>query len=253
VVYLILRREWPRDWWIATKEVERAIIAFLEQPQNIEEALTCENSKDWECAMREEYDSLMTNNTWTLVPLPAGRKPISCKWVFKIKQGANGEVECYKARLVARGFTQTYGVDYNETFAPVAKFTSIRSILALAALEDMDIHQMDVKIAFLNGELEEEIYMEQPQGFVHQGGEHLVCKFQKSLYGLKQSPRAWNQKLDAFLKSIEFMKSEVDPRMRLTLPIVGTWSPQGLPKTQSSISGVKTPRIGVFFISMERS
>jgi hypothetical protein len=126
----------------------------------------------------------------------------------KIKQGANGEVERYKARLVARGFTQTYRVDYNETFAPVAKFTSIHCILALAALEDMEIHLMDVKIAFLNGKLEEEIYMEQPQGFVHQGGEHLVCKLHKSLYGLKQSPRAWNQKLDAFLKSIEFMKSE---------------------------------------------
>ncbi len=120
-------------------------------------------------------------------------------------------MEHYKARLVARGFTQTYGVDYNETFARVAKFTSIRCILALAALEDMEIHQMDVKTTFLNGELEEEIYMEQPQGFVHQGGEHLVCKLQKSLYGLKQSPRAWNQKLDAFLQSIEFMKSEDDP------------------------------------------
>jgi hypothetical protein len=131
--------------------------------------------------------------------------------VFKIKQGANGEVERYKAKLVARGFTQTYRVDYNKTFVPVAKFTSIRCIFALAALEDMEIHQMDVKTAFLNGELEEEIYMEQPQGFVHQGGEHLVCKLQKSLYGLKQSPRAWNQKLDAFLKSIEFMKSEADP------------------------------------------
>jgi hypothetical protein len=201
------QREWPRDWRITTKEVERATVAFLEEPQNIEEALTCENSKEWECAMQEEYDSLMTNNTWTLVPLPSGRKPVSCKWVFKIKQGANGEVECYKARLVARGFTQTYKVDYNETFAPVAKFTSIRCILALAALEDMEIHQMDVKTAFLNGELEKEIYMEQPQGFVHKGGEHLVCKLHKSLYGLKQSPRAWNQKLDAFLKSIEFMKS----------------------------------------------
>ncbi len=145
-----------------------------------------------------------------MVPLPAGRKPVSCKWVFKIKQGANGEVECYKARLVARGFTQTYGVDYNETFAPVAKFTSIRCILVLAALEDMEIHQMDVKTTFLNGKLKKEIYMEQPQGFVHQGGEHFVCKLQKSLYGLKQSPRAWNQKLDAFLKSIEFMKSEAD-------------------------------------------
>jgi hypothetical protein len=161
--------------------------------------------------MREEYDSFMINNTWTLVPLPTSRKLVSCKWVFKIKQGANGEVERYKARLVARDFTQTYGVDYNETFVLVTKFTSIRCILALPALEDMEIHQMDVKTAFLKGELEEEIYMEQPQGFVHQGGEHLVCKLHKSLYGLKQSPRAWNQKLDAFLKSIEFMKSGVDP------------------------------------------
>jgi hypothetical protein len=139
--------------------VERATVAFLEEPQNIEEALTCENSKEWECAMQEEYESLMTNNTWTLVPLPTGRKFVSCKWVFKIKQGPNGEVEWYKARLVARDFTQTYRVD-NKTFTPVAKFTSIRCIFSLAALEDMEIHQMDVKTAFLNGELEEEIDME---------------------------------------------------------------------------------------------
>jgi hypothetical protein len=151
------RREWPRDWWIATKEVVRAIVAFFKKPHNIAKALTCENSKEWECAMQEEYDSLMANNTWTLVPLPVRRKPVSCKWVFKIKQGANGDVDRYKARLVARGFTQTYRVDYNETFAPVSKFTSIRCILALAALEDMEIHQMDVKMAFLNGELEKEI------------------------------------------------------------------------------------------------
>jgi len=102
------------------QEVECATIAFLEEPQNIEESLTCENSKEWECAMQEEYDSLMTNNTWTLVPLLVSRKLASCKWVFKIKQGTNGEVERYKARLVARGFTQTYEVDYDETFAPVA-------------------------------------------------------------------------------------------------------------------------------------
>ncbi len=101
-------------------------------------------------------------------------------------------------------------MDYNKTFAPVAKFTSICCILALAALENVEIRQMDMKIAFINGKLEEEIYMEQPQGFVHQGGEHLVCKLHKSLYGLKQSPRAWNQKLDAFFKTIEFMKSEVN-------------------------------------------
>ncbi len=137
-----------------------ATVAFLEEPQNIEEALTCENSKEWECAMLDEYDSLMTNNTWTLVPLPADRRPVSCKWVFKIKQGANGEVERYKAKLVARGFTQTYGVDYDETFVLVTKFTSIRCILALVALENMEIYQMDVKTTFFNGELEEEIYME---------------------------------------------------------------------------------------------
>jgi hypothetical protein len=184
------RREWPRNWWIATKEVECATVTFLEKPQNIKEALTCENSKEWESAMQEKYDSLMVNNTWTLVPLPAGRKPISYKWVFKIEQGTNGDVECYKAKLVARGFTQTYGVDYNETFALVAKFTSIHCIIALTTLKDMEIHQMDVKIAFLNGELEEEIYMEQLQGFMYQGDEHLVCKLHKFLYGLKQSPRA---------------------------------------------------------------
>ncbi len=102
-------------------------------------------------------------------------------------------------------------MDYNETFALVAKFTSIRCILALAALEDMEIHQMDMKTAFLNGELEKEIYMEHPQRFVHEGGEHLMCKLHKSLYGLKQSLRAWNQKLDAYFKSIEFMKSEANP------------------------------------------
>ncbi len=145
------RREWPWDWWIATKEVERATVAFLEEPQNIEKALMCENSKEWECAMQEKYDSLIANNTWTLVPLPVGGKLVSCKWVFKIKQGANGEVERCKARLVARGFTQTYGVDYNETFAHVAKFTSICCIFALATLEDMEVHQMDVKTTFLNG------------------------------------------------------------------------------------------------------
>jgi hypothetical protein len=134
--------------------VEHATVAFLEKCQNIEEALTCENSKEWECAMQEKYDSLMANNTCTLVPLPIGRKLVSCKWVFKIKQGANGDVECYKARLLARGFTQTYGMDYNENFASVIKLTSICCILVLATLEDMEIHQMDVKITFFNGEFE---------------------------------------------------------------------------------------------------
>jgi hypothetical protein len=184
-------------------------MAFSEEPQTVEDALKGKDGKKWEIAMQEKYDSLLVNNSWSLVPLPKGRKPISCKWVFKIKHGVDGEVERYKARLVARGFTQTFGVDYNEAFAPVAKFVSIRCILALAAIEDMEIHQMDVKTAFLNGDLEEEIYMEQPEGFTHEG-DHLVCKLHKSLYGLKQSPRAWNQKLDTFLKNIKFTKSDAD-------------------------------------------
>ncbi len=171
--------------------------------------LNGEDAKKWEITMQEEYDSLLINNTWSLVPFPKGRKPISCKWVFKLKHGVDGEIERYKARLVARGFTQKIRLDYNETFAAVAKFVSIRCILALAAIEDMEIHQMDVKIAFFNGDLEEEIYMEQPKGFTHEG-EHLACKLHKSLYGLKQSLRAWNQKLDPFLKSIEFTRSDAD-------------------------------------------
>ncbi len=133
-------KEWPRDKWVATKEVERATIAFSEEPQTVEEVLNGEDAKKWEMAMQEEYDSLVINNIWSLVSLPKGRKPISCKWMFKIKHGVHGEVEHYKARLVARGFTQTFGVDYNKTFAPVVKFVSIHCILVLAAIEDMEIH-----------------------------------------------------------------------------------------------------------------
>jgi hypothetical protein len=159
--------------------------------------------------MQEEYNSLVVNNTWTLVPIPKDRKPISCKWVFKIKHGIDVEVERYKATLVARGFIQTFGVDYNETFAPIAKFVSICCILTLTVIKDMAIHQMDVKITFLNGDLEKEIYMEQSEGFT-QEGEHLVCKLHKLLYGLKQSPWAWNEKLDVFLKNIEFVRNDAD-------------------------------------------
>jgi hypothetical protein len=164
--------------------VERAAIVFSKELQTVEKALNGEDVKKWEIAMQEEYNFLVINNTWSLVPLPKGRKPISCKWVFKIKHGVDGEVERYKAKLVVRGFTQTFGVDYKETFASVVKFMSIHCILALAAIENMEIYQMDVKTAFLNGNLEEEIYMEQPKGFT-QEGEHLVCKLHKSLYELK--------------------------------------------------------------------
>ena len=126
--------------------------------------------------MELEFQSLIENKTWELVPLPKDRKSIGCKWIYKIKYNADGSVERYKARLVALGYLQKEGIDYTETFAPVAKMTSIRTLLALAAIEDAEIHQMDVKTAFLNGDLEEEIYMDQPKGFAIKGKESLVCK-----------------------------------------------------------------------------
>ena len=127
--------------------------------------------------------------------LPPGRKSIGCKWVFKVKHAEDGSVEKFQGRLVAKGFEQKYGMDYDETFSPVVKFTSIRNVIALAAEKKVHLHQMDVVSAFLNGDLEEEIYMEQPEGYVQHGKEDLVCKLRKSLYGLKQSPRYWNRKL----------------------------------------------------------
>ncbi len=146
------------------------------EPQTMKEALKGKDAKKWEITMQEEYDSLVVNNTWSLVALPKGRKPISCKWVFKIKHGVDGEVERYKAKIVARDFTQTFGVDYNKKNSLIAKFVLIHCILAPAAIKDMEIHQMDVKIAFFNGDLKKEIYMEQRKGFTHEG-EHLVASF----------------------------------------------------------------------------
>ena len=185
-------------------------MATLDDPLNVCEAMSSEDASKWEAAMQEEYDSLMANGTWELAPLPKGRKSVGCKWVFRTKKDASGEVVRHKARLVAKGFSQVAGVDFLETFAPVAKFNTIRCILALGAALDLEIHQMDVKTAFLNGELEEDIYMTQPQGFEVKDFEHLACKLKKSLYGLKQSPRAWYQRIDAFFTKEGFTRSEAD-------------------------------------------
>jgi transposase InsO family protein len=169
------------------------------EPTTYTEAMNAPDASKWEQAARDEYSSLMKNKTWRLVDLPQGRKVIGCKWVFKVKRNALGEVDRYKARLVAKGYSQSQGIDYNETFAPVAKFNSIRTLIALAAQYDLELHQMDVKTAFLNGNLEEDIYMEQPEGFAKKGQVRKVCKLQKSLYGLKQAGRAWYQKIDSTL------------------------------------------------------
>lgn len=144
---------------------------------------------------------LKKHGTWELTDLPKGRKAVKSKWVFKHK--ADGR---FRARLVAKGFTQVHGVDYDETFSPVARFETLRFLLALAAQEDWEIHGMDVKPAFLHGDLDEEIYMEQPEGFVVPGMEDKVARLLKALYGLKQASRAWNTQIDAILKELGFTR-----------------------------------------------
>ena len=131
----------------------------------------------------------MENETWKLGKLPTGTKPVGCKWIFKIKRTSDGKVECYKARLVAKRCTQKPGENYNETCSSVIRYSSIHALLAFAIQNGMIIYQMDVVTAFLNGTLVEEIYMEQPPGYIKKGEKYLVCKLKRSLYGLRQSSR----------------------------------------------------------------
>jgi hypothetical protein len=138
---------------------------------------------------------------------------VTSRWLYKLKHAADGNIERYKARFVARGFSQVEGVDYDETFASVARYTSIRSMISIATEMGWKIHQMDVKTAFLNGLIQEEVYIEHPLGFEVHGRESHVCRLKKALYGLKQAPRAWYSRIDAYLQQLGFEKSEVDPSL----------------------------------------
>jgi hypothetical protein len=152
--------------------------------------------------MAEEYQSIMKNDVWDIVPRPEGKSVVISKWIYKIKHANDGSVEKYKVRFVAREFSQVEGIDYEETFAPVARYTFIRTIIALAASMGWKLNQMDVKTAFLNGEIEEEVYIEHPEGFVIHDEKSHVCRLKKALYGLKQAPSAWYEKMDGFLMSL---------------------------------------------------
>ncbi|KAF2353386.1 Integrase catalytic core [Trinorchestia longiramus] len=179
-------------------------------PANVEEALHGPESKLWKAAIEEEMASMNINNVWSLAQCPKNKKPIRCKWIFKKKTGPDGNVCSYKARLVAQGYAQKFGVDYDETFSPVVRFESVRAVLALAAKHNLQLHHMDVATALLNGELSEEIYLTQPEGFVSEGNENRVCKLNKSLYGLKQSSKCWNTALDGHLNQLGFKQFKTD-------------------------------------------
>lgn len=181
--------------------------ANAKEPETFAEAF---QNSDWSKAMQEEIAALKRNQTWELVPKPRDVEPFSCKWVYKIKRRTDGSIERHKAHLVARGFSQQYGLDYDETFSPVAKLTTVRVLLALAANKDWDLWQMDVKNAFLHGDLDREIYMNQPMGFQSQGHPEYVCKLRKALYGLKQAPRAWYGKIAEFLTQSGYSVTPAD-------------------------------------------
>jgi hypothetical protein len=187
-----------------------ASISAITVPQNWREALMI---PEWKGAMVEEMKALAKNGTWELVKLPEGKKPVGCKWIFTVKHNADGSVERYKARLVARGFTQTYGIDYEETFAPVAKMNSVRTLLSCAAILNWPLQQFDVKNAFLHGDLEEEVYMEVPPGFSSPVSAGKVCRLKKALYGLKQSPRAWFGRFSKAMVSFGYRQSHADHTM----------------------------------------
>jgi hypothetical protein len=164
----------------------------------------------WRDAMLEEYMSILKSNVWDIVPRPNDKSMVSSKWIYKIKHATNGSVEKFKARFVAIGFTLKEGIDYEETFASVARYTSIRAIIALASVLGWKLHQMDVKTTFLNGKIEHEVFVDQLEGFVLHNKDTHVCKLRKALYGLKQAPRVWCDRIDGFLKPPGIQESDAD-------------------------------------------
>ena len=195
--------------YVTTVETNEAMTVITDEPMTYSEAMSSKNRKQWQEAMQDEMLSLEENNTWKLVNLPPGCKAIDNRWVFHVKQPLDGSGDRYKARLVAKGYSQRAGIDYDETFSPVARFDTIRSVLSVAATENLHIAQFDVKTAFLYGTLDEEIYMKQPEGF--DDGSDRVCKLERSLYGLKQSSRCWNKRFVDHLLKLGFKQSDADP------------------------------------------
>jgi hypothetical protein len=185
-------------------------IQMESDPTSFEEAMRSVHSSEWLEAMKDEMKSMSTNDVWDLEKIPKGAKTVGCKWVYKTKCDSKGNIERYKARLVAKGFTQREGIDYNETFSPVSCKDSFRIIMALVAHYNLELHQMDVKTVFLNGDLYLNVYMARPKGFIVEGKEKMGCRLKKSIYGLKQTSRQWYLKFDETVRKFGFKENEED-------------------------------------------
>jgi hypothetical protein len=183
---------------------EELHVVSSDEPASFVEA---EHNPSWRKAMMEEIDSIEENGTWNFVDLPPSRKLIGVKWVFKVKRDEHGAVFKHKAHLVVKGYAQRYVIDYDDIFVSVAQLDSVRLLIALTAHEGWKVHHMNIKSAFLNGDLQEEVYVEQTVGFIVASKEHKVLKLKKALYGLHQVPRAWNVKLDDTLLSLGFRRT----------------------------------------------
>ena len=190
---------------------EDHVVGDLNEPRNLKAALSGPDADKWLQAANVEMQSMKDNDVWDLVDRPPNTKTVDCKWLFKIKTDMDGNIHIYKARLVAKGFTQIYGIDYEETFSPVADIRAIRILLAIAAFYDYEIWQMDVKTAFLNGYLDEDVYMNQPEGFIDPLNSNKVCKLKRSIYGLKQASRSWNKRFDEEIKKFGFVQNFDEP------------------------------------------
>jgi hypothetical protein len=196
-----------------SSQVDLDLISDSSFPLSVADAIKGPDGVKWIEAMQSELNSLIRNNTWDLVPRPGDRRIISNKWVLTKKYDANGVLLRFKARLVARGFTRVPGLDFTDTFAPTLKSTPRRLLFALTAGLNLELHHLDIETAFLHGDLDEDIYMEQPPYFVDPQFPQYVCKLKKSLYGLKQSPRMWHLKLHTYLTSIGFVRLQAEPNL----------------------------------------
>ena len=208
------KAKYPMIHYVSNHRLSESNKSFVNQlsivfiPNSVQEALAYPR---WKAAMNEEMKSLQKNETWELVDRPQGKKPVGCRWVYTVKNKADGTIERFKLRLVAKGYTQTYGIDYTDTFAPVDKINTVRVLLSLATNLDWPLQQFDVKNAFLHGELSEKVYMDLPLGcMIPEVHCRKVCKLKKSLYGLKKSPRAWFGRFTKSMRSFGYHQSNSD-------------------------------------------